>query len=1261
MLHTKTSLLLPAGVTRLAGLFMALLFASVAYAQKRDTVPARRVIAPVNLTKKVSTPVRDTVPAKRVTAPVNVINKVITQPKDTTKPRVITDANVRPGVIDKIGILTKYPDTLDIGEYLVVVEAYDKGGEWVNAEMSYKKLNGIGRVKFKCPTTYTVWPGLWKNAVLKPVRYTVVSNMATKENEISARDAASLGLKTQPGEEVELEMPIINGKALEISKYITDIKGVKTPEGIRVRFTDITVKVLKAGASYGQVLAGIAKYPTDPAIPAVPFTLNISPGFALEVSAVTFQPGQNALVTAKLLLPASIAQNSACARGSLDLGNFRLSPTCEFYKELNGQNYGVFGIGNTTLAIEGRGYVADFSSSQSFGPSGKPATWKGVVLLQGESKGTPAGTVVSNIGYMQAEYNFTNGIVESSGLTATFRNTNNYGYGAAQPYGYLIEFGNAKATVNVAASKVNGGSIMQAKIILPKTAVRQANDAEVVLTDANITIKNSMDLIGYAAVAADQTIYWGDLIAAGGGDRKSFGVEKMNQMAWLYFSAQAAAPFNPTSANGKKFQVPFGLVNAGVVETYKMQGATFGNFGLLVVNTPNVPGSWDPNQPRIPSTDNQVWFRLSNKDTCWMNVVTEGVHCNIKGDIMESPGLKLGDPAKPLYVGVVPFETLTMNPDRKNAIKPFSSILVQCVESAVINCDFQSHLKLPEPVGDVLSFKEMVFTSTSNNAGGKLALKPGDSLAYWGLQLVPKPGFNDAGLVSVKTGQIILTAAGLAETRHFAQPFWLTWGEMLANGSMGRLFFDYNSAGQQFDKFNFTHNAVALSPIDPDPAKKGFLRVGGTAYFPFFGGDYLHIIDTYTPGMAGDPFNGRTVTLSNAAMGSFLPSDLTIGGNWSDGLGIFQFTIQYASASQDGFIGTGTSALRYLMGGDIGSTLDMNSRGTCIRIGTNLMDQRSISLGPVANISRITRIWGCLCVKNDSFENLVIGGEVTDAANVSVAARVGSYLSAILQITPSLARITIDGEAYMSLALSLDAMVSGHMQMTMNWAQGFLEGEVMGKFRVAEGSLALSGSSLQAEGQLNWHVGVDFNELQGMVALRMMSSTGVAGLGGGLGGGMGVGAAFYIGMNAPKERAWVLLGADPRYALNMAPMPSRLSGIYGSLQVSQSVSLFVISGGYEIHVGLGAFTLTPASATLLGALAAGPGLPYIVGNLGGRIHGEILGGLVSAAAWFNLQLMGPYPFSFQGTVGLEACVLWVFCGSVDLTIGLNTSEGFYIR
>ncbi len=1146
-----------------------------------------------------------------------------------------------------------------IGAYSIVVESYDKGGEWNEAGKFYNHLNGIGRIKFNCPSVYSILPGFWKDAVLKPVKFKVVDNPIVKDNEISTKDAASLGLNAQPGSEVELMMPHYNERPIEISRYMAGLKGMKTPEGIRVRFTDIQVSVVQAGATQGLVLSGLARYPTDPAIPPVPFTLNISPGFVLEVSAVVFSPGQNPLVTAQLILPSSITQNSACSAGRLNLGDFRISPSCEFYKELPDSNYGVFGIGNTTLAIHGHGYVVDFSSSQTYLPSGKPVSWKGVVLKQGESSGSPAGTAISNIGYMQADYTFSNGIVESSGLTANFQLTAPYNFGTTQPLGYQIEFSSAE--VDVVSSSVSGGFLRNGGVLLPKTAVRQANNSPVRLTDMSVTIQPSMDLSGFALIRPDMGVYWGDLIAAGGGDRKSFGAENITREVMLFFSARPRPAFNPTNLSGKKFSVAFSSINAAVLDSFNIQGATFGRFSMLVVNTPNVPAAWNPNNPVIPANNNPVWFRFSEKVSCWMNVVTQGVHCSIAGDISETPApLKVGDPTKPLYVGVTPFELISGAGPRTN-YSPIGSILLQCVESAVITCDYRSAIKEPDPVSAILAFKEMVFTSTSNNAGGKLVIGGGDSLAYWGLKLVPKPGFSSAGLVSVKTGQIILTAAGLAETRHFAQPFWLTWGEMLANGSMGRLFFDYNSAGQKFDLFNYTHNAVALSPIDPDPSKKGFLRVGGTAYFPFFGGDYLHIIDTYTPGMSGDPFNGRTVTLSSSSPGGFLATHFTIGGNWSDGLGIFNFTISYSALTQDGFMGTGTSALRNLLGGDIGSTLEMNSRGTCIRIGTNLMDQRSISFGPVANISHIGRLWGCACIKDDGIENLVVGGEVTDAANVSVAARVGSYLSAILQITPSLARVTIDGEAYMSIALSLDALVNGHMQLTMNWAEGFMEGEVSGKFRVAEGSPVLSGSSLEAEGQLNWHLGIDFNELQGMVAVKMMSSTGVAGLGGGLGGGIGIGAAFYIGMNAPKSRAWVLVGTDPRYALNMTPLPDNLTGIFGSIHVSQSISLFIISGGYDIYVGLGAFMLTPSGAAALGAIATGTGLPYVVGNLGGRIHGEILGGLVSAAAYFDLQVIGPYPFSFQGTVGLEACVLWVACGSVDLTIGLNTTQGFYIR
>jgi hypothetical protein len=116
----------------------------------------------------------------------------------------------------------------------------------------------------------------------------------------------------------------------------------------------------------------------------------------------------------------------------------------------------------------------------------------------------------------------------------------------------------------------------------------------------------------------------------------------------------------------------------------------------------------------------------------------------------------------------------------------------------------------------------------------------------------------------------------------------------------------------------------------------------------------------------------------------------------------------------------------------------------------------------------------------------------------------------------------------------------------------------------------------------------------------------------------------------------------------MTLLPARLTGMYGYVHIRRGVNLYIVSGEYELFVSLGAF-VTP--------------LPTVVGNLGGRIHGEILGGLVSAGARFNMQVAvgPPCGLGFQGTVGLEGCALWVFCGSVDVTVGLNGCEGFYVR
>lgn len=1143
---------------------------------------------------------------------------------------------------DKIYLFKGYPDTLKMGEFTIYVEEYDKGGRYDALSKTYRGLSGIGRIRFTCQRRFPFFDVLLKDAVLKPYSVSIVDTIKNPQTEISPRDAVILGIKAQVNSTVEIMLPHYGSKAADLSRYLNDVAAVKRPEGIRVRFKNLTVGVLKPGATVGTVVEGIATYPSDPPIPTPPFELNIAPGFILQVDSLAVFPNRPTKAIARLVLPNSLTAGEACRAATLGLGVIQLSARCEFYKELLDSTYGTFGVGATTLAIAGRGYVADFSSLRQYIPSGKPLAWKGVALLNGQSKGSPSGTVVSNIGYLQGSYSFALGLVQNTGLLASFNSSGLYRYTSSQPLGYNISFNTA--LVHVSASAVTGGFVRNGVIDLPRTAVRQANDATVTLDRYDMTIHPSMNLTGVGSFPDATNIYWGDLVKAGGGELKSFGIHNISARALLFFSAQPREQFFPLNSSGTTFNPLPTIFSHAAMESYGMQGALFMNPNYLVVNSPDVKAAWDPNKSNPSPTANPIWFQIKGGNLMWLNVATEGVNCQINSTTWEARQMELGDPSKPLYVGKKPFDVKIDFENKKG------SILLQCVESAVFSCDFRAFITLAEPIKSVMGFKEMVFTSTAQNAGGKLLLGGGqDSLDYWGLKLVQKPGFTNAGLVSVKTGQIVITAAGLSEPRHFSQPFWLTWGEILANGEVGRLFFDFNSAGQQFDGFNYVHNAVALSPYVA--GDKAFLRVGGTAYFPFFGSDYLHIQDFYDPSVPAAPFNKRRVELNDSSTPpGFFATDRDIGGNWSDGLGVFNFKIKYNEAGQDGFIGDGTSLLRYLIGGNIASTLDLNSRGTCIRIGSDLLDQRGLALGPVANITNITRIWGCVCIKNDGIGNMVVGGEVTNAANVSIAARVGSHLSMVMQVTPSLVKVTFDGIATLSLAAALDALVSGHVQLTLNHAEGFIEGEVRGKIRAAEGALFV-GSSIEAEGQLNWHLGINFHELQGMVSLKVMN----------FGGGSELGAGFYIGKNAPKSRAWVLIGGDPRFNLNMTPMPDRLTGLYGTVHIKQGINLYVVSGEYELHVGLGAFLLTPAIATQVGGITPTIGLPYIVGNLGGRIHGEILGGLVSAGAYFNLQIIGPYPFSFEGTVGLEGCVVWVVCGSVDITVGLNTTEGFYVR
>jgi hypothetical protein len=171
--------------------------------------------------------------------------------------------------------------------------------------------------------------------------------------------------------------------------------------------------------------------------------------------------------------------------------------------------------------------------------------------------------------------------------------------------------------------------------------------------------------------------------------------------------------------------------------------------------------------------------------------------------------------------------------------------------------------------------------------------------------------------------------------------------------------------------------------------------------------------------------------------------------------------------------------------------------------------------------------------------------------------------------------------------------------------------------------------------------------LQGRMGIYVCSWVASGGLEGG----------FFLGHHVPKQLAWVLQPTNPHFGVSDAILPDYLTGLFGYGQLSFGVNWYVLGGGVDLYAGMGAFSDTPPG--LSGAWSDIVGLPYVIGSCGVYVHGEILGGLVSASAWANLSLRGPIPTYFEGTFGLEGCVVWVLCASVDVTGGVNSS-GFYL-
>lgn len=1150
----------------------------------------------------------------------------------------------------------KMPDTLIDGGFAIVVESWDDSSKSFNHSLP----SGTGCIKFDCTKSKKLIPPYWLNTPLKQQSFDVIgTKVSDSMTQMHVMDAKLIDKNVNVGDKIALELPASSlSRATmvgDIGKYLGWLKATLPAGCILVAFHDVTwappnkkTVVLTGGSAY---------YPTIPPTPPPPAILVLDSGFSLAIDSLVITPVE-ATVQGKLLLPKNIISADTCTRAFLKLPKTTITSNCEFYKEVItlDSGFGRWWIGNTGFLVHGDRYIIDFSSSQSasgFSPP-LPPGWKGVVLREGLSDAMASGSVISNRGWTKAGYNFENAIIVAQGFAGTLRHTGTWDFTTLEPFGYTVDI--TRGDIALDASAVTSGFFQNGSVWLPMAAVTNISGAQISVNYEKLAVAPSMDLFG--SVKYFGGFRWGEFSRTTG--KPNYYVvsnptrgDAGPDSGSFYLSAAQIKPYYPAdslwhnpSLSPPNTMLPF----------QGIQGVTFPNITLrdFLIYTPDVP---------TPSA-RYVGFASNDFARMWINFIRTGVHAEI--DILcdsANEHYQLGDSLRIKYDGKTSFKTdfglcppdkrttgTLSNNNNPNGGKGGKSIMpFQFCESAVWNSELAGEVNLPAPASVSVKFKNMMFTSTADCAGGQVDLSKADSLPYWGVQLVAKDTAKSAGIICARLGVIYLTAAGIAEARHYSKPFWLTWGELKADGNLGKLFFDYNSVGQRFDGFPFAPSFVKLSDyqaIDKDTAKypsmilgpmKGFLHAAGSLSVHFFGAKNVSLSDYNLPGVAGGayPYSNRWVRLQTTSIYGSLPSDVHWQRNWAGGIANFNYTsIVYDSLVQDGFLGMGTANILEITGG-MSSTITIKAERSCFSIIAEASHQ--INLAVVANFSDMEKIWGCGCIVGETLEKVVVGAEISAGGGVgaSLAARAGGMLSIKMSFLPTQTRLQIQGDMYALIASSINAEVSGSAEFVEDWGVGYVEGDLQGRIQF---STFLSG--IEAEGELQWHFGTDYEMIQGKVGIGMYGPVS-----------LGVQSGVFLGVNCPASKIWVTDDIDGRFSLNKNALPvdshGNLSGMYAYLSVETSINLYIVSGGYQVYAGMGAFF-------------SGGGFG-VLGNVGVRIWGEILGGLVSASAWGDLQLLIGVPPAFEGSIGLEACVLWVFCGSVTVHCGYNQSQGFYLN
>ena len=399
----------------------------------------------------------------------------------------------------------EFPPTIEIGEFTLDVESISKMGRWIEASREFRGVAGTAWLRFPCgrPTIRPRWPELLPEfrlgRALEPLagstglthRLEVVARVVNPQTEIAFVDAQRIRADVQPGETVDLEVPIarlqdvlIHGAGV-VGWWETERKG-----DVLVEFEAKAVRLEAKEGIGGWIVEGTARYPAQPRVPTE-VRVDVD-GFELVITDLTLTPkGASGSVTVRL--PDCLTDPATCDRVTLDLGAVPLTPGCELYVDAPGSAYGPWLVDDTGLEIEGTGYTLDLSTTQS--PSGRPASWRGLELGPGTATGARSVPDPCNTGYLRGSYAHVGAVLTGAGLDAIMVLSAPVQFEAIEPRGHHISLD--VGWLELTHCQIAGGEFPQGRVKFPTDAVcggAPGAVVEVAITAASV--QPDLDLAG---------------------------------------------------------------------------------------------------------------------------------------------------------------------------------------------------------------------------------------------------------------------------------------------------------------------------------------------------------------------------------------------------------------------------------------------------------------------------------------------------------------------------------------------------------------------------------------------------------------------------------------------------------------------------------------------------------------------------------------------------------------------------------------------